>query len=79
MKSSLYSTKNFLFVLFVVFCIQFTELKIDVIKISELLLLLITPFIYFKKINKWILFILSLFIFWFLQNFAAIPNFGTFL
>lgn len=59
------SLKNLLFILFVVFCIQFTELKLDVIKLSELLLLALTPFLYLRKsINKWSLYLLSLFIFW---------------
>jgi hypothetical protein len=65
--------KNFLFVFLVVFCVQFTELKVDVIKISELILLIITPFLYFKKINKWILSLATIFIFWFLQTLLLNP------
>ena len=78
-KSEIYILKNFLFVLFIVFCIQFTELKLDVIKLSELLLLLLTPFIYLKKINKWILFFLVLFIFWFVQTILFNPIRSFFL
>ena len=81
-KNRLFIVKNLLFVLFVVFCIQFTELKIDVIKASEILLLLLTPFLYFKKINKWVLMILTLFIAWFIltmffnyfRNFYLLEN-----
>ncbi len=69
----LYIVKNIFFVLFVVFCIQFTELKLDVIKVSEVLLLLLTPLIYYKKINKWILLLLLLFISWFLITMLLNP------
>lgn len=65
-KNSLFIVKNLIFVVFVVFCVQFTELKIDVIKASEIALLLLTPFLYVKKINKWILMLLALFIAWFI-------------
>ncbi len=59
--------KNITFVIFVVFCIQFTELKLDVIKLSELLLLILTPFLYLRKtINKYSLLFLGLFSFWLL-------------
>ena len=68
------SVYNLLFILFVTFCVQFTELKLDVIKLSELLLLMITPFLYLKKrINKWSLSFLSLFIFWLLFSFLLNP------
>jgi hypothetical protein len=72
-KNRLYIVKNLLFVLFVVFCIQFTELKIDVIKVSEVILLFLTPFIHYKKINKWILLLLSLFICWFIITLLLNP------
>ncbi|MGJ8743438.1 hypothetical protein [Polaribacter sp.] len=73
-KTKAFSVKSTLFILFVVFCIQFTELKIDVIKLSELLLLLITPFLYFKnKINKWSLYLLILFTLWLVISLAINP------
>jgi hypothetical protein len=72
-KIGIYNLKNILFLSFIVFCIQFTELKIDVIKVTEILLLLLTPFMYFKKINKWILLFLSLFILWFLISLLINP------
>lgn len=72
-KRDIYILKNFLFVLFVVFCIQFTELKVDVIKLSELLLLLLTPFVYYKRVNKWILSLLFLFVFWFIHTLLINP------
>ena len=73
-KTKTFSVKSTLFILFVVFCIQFTELKIDVIKLSELLLLLITPFLYFKnKINKWSLYLLILFTLWLVISLAINP------
>ena len=67
------SLKNIIFATFVVFCIQFTELKIDVIKITEISLLLLTPFIYFKTVNKWILALLALFSAWFLLTILFNP------
>ncbi|HBK70196.1 MAG TPA: hypothetical protein DDZ39_00820, partial [Flavobacteriaceae bacterium] len=72
-SSRIYSLKNILFIVFVVFCIQFTEIKINVIKVAEILLLLLTPFLYYKSINKWVLLFLSLFIFWFLISIAFNP------
>ena len=63
MYKEIFKVKNTAFVLLVVFCIQFTELKLNVIKLSELILLALTPFIYYKRINKWMfLFILLFFI-----------------
>lgn len=59
-------SKNFLFVVFITFCIQFTELKLGVVKISEILLLLSTPFIYQRKINKWIYRLFLFISLWFL-------------
>lgn len=68
-----YAIKNFVFCVFVVFCIQFTELKIDVVKVAEISLLLLTPFIYYRRINKYILALLSLFTFWFLLTLFLNP------
>jgi len=36
----------------ITFCIQTTDLKIGYIKISEFILLLLTPLLFFKKVNK---------------------------
>ncbi|PID69567.1 MAG: hypothetical protein CR989_00965 [Flavobacteriales bacterium] len=68
-----YALKNVLFCLFVVFCIQFTELKIDVVKVAEISLLLLTPFIYYRRINKYILALLSLFTLWLLLTLLFNP------
>jgi len=68
-----YNFKNIIFIVFVVFCIQFTELKIGVIKIAEILLLFLTPFIYYKKINKWILLFIIFFLSWFLISIVLNP------
>ncbi|MCF6241323.1 MAG: hypothetical protein L3J74_08270 [Bacteroidales bacterium] len=67
------SFKNILFIAFVVFCIQFTELKINVIKVAEILLLCLTPFLYYKSINKWVLLFFGLFTLWFLISIALNP------
>ncbi|SEC48864.1 O-Antigen ligase [Tenacibaculum sp. MAR_2009_124] len=71
--------KSVLFVLFIVFCSQFTELKVSVVKIAEILLLLFTPFIYRNKINKWILSLLLFISFWLLISLAFNPFRGFFL
>lgn len=68
-----YGLKEKSFVILLVFCIQFTELKFDVIKITEILLLLLTPFLYYKKINKWVLRFMSLFILWFAVSIVLNP------
>lgn len=52
---------NIVVLLFLTFCVQFTDLKIGVIKISELLLLILVPIILFKKINKYIFYLLLFF------------------
>lgn len=64
---------NIFFILFVVFCIQYTELKIDVIKASELFLLLLTPYVFNKKLNKWILYLFFVFTAWFLISILFNP------
>ncbi len=47
-------------IIFIVFCIQATDIKIGFIKVSELILLELTPFYFFKKMNKYfILFLIS--------------------
>lgn len=72
-KTNLSTFKRFSFAIFVVFCIQFTELKIDVIKIAEISLLLTTPFIYGKFVNRWILRLLGLFTIWFVLTIICNP------
>ncbi len=64
---------NYAFIIFVVFCVQFTELKVDVVKIAEILLLILTPFIYQRKINKWILLIATFFFVWFVVSILLNP------
>jgi len=49
--------------LFITFCVQFTDLKIGFVKITELLLLAITPFVLLGKINKYVLYFLMFFSF----------------
>jgi len=73
MKNNIFKLKNFLFLFFVVFCIQYTELKIDVIKVSEIALLLLTPLLYLRKVNKWIFYFLFLFTLWFLLTIILNP------
>lgn len=52
---------NFLIIIFLTFCIQFTDLKIGLIKVSELILLLLLPIFIIKKTNKFIFYLLVFF------------------
>lgn len=65
--------RNFLFIVFITFCIQFTELKLGVVKISEILLLLLTPFIYQRKMNRWIYRLFLFISLWFLISLCFNP------
>ncbi len=72
-ETKTYNIRNVSFIIFVVFCIQFTELKVGVIKVAEILLLLLTPFIFYRKVNKWILLFIILFTSWFLVSILLNP------
>lgn len=43
------------------FCVQFTDLKIGLIKVSEGLLLCLAPFVFSKRIHKYVLYLLVFF------------------
>jgi len=47
----------------ITFCIQTTDLKIGFVKISEFFLLLITPLLFFKKVNKYFIYFFLFFTF----------------
>lgn len=47
----------------ITFCIQTTDLKIGYVKISEFILLLITPLLFFKKVNKYFIYFFLFFTF----------------
>lgn len=47
----------------ITFCVQTTDIKIGYVKISELILLLITPFLFFKKVNKFFIYLFLFFTF----------------
>jgi O-antigen ligase len=51
----------FLWVFLIVFCIQTTDIKIGFVKISEIILLLIAPFLLLKPINKYLAYFLIFF------------------
>ena len=52
---------NLIIVLFLTFCIQFTDFKIGLVKVSELLLLAMLPILFVKKVNIKIFYILIFF------------------
>ncbi|WP_378180260.1 O-antigen ligase family protein [Aquimarina sp. SS2-1] len=52
---------SILLLLFLTFCVQFTDVKVGLIKISELLLLGLAPFIFSKKIHKYVVYLLAFF------------------
>lgn len=49
-------TKLTVLIYFIIFCIQATDIKIGFIKISELILLLLCPFVFLQKNNKYIVY-----------------------
>jgi hypothetical protein len=54
---------NSIIIIFLTFCIQATELKIGgTVKVSEIMLLLILPFMLFKKSDKHLLYLLAFFV-----------------
>ena len=66
-KKSLYlNKKTFLFSLFVILCLQFTDLKIVNVKISEICLIILSPFLFVSAIK------LPKYIFWFLGFFILL-------
>ena len=58
-------SKNVIFnigvLLFITFCVQFTDLKIGYVKIAELLLLAITPVVFLWRLNKYIIYLFVFF------------------
>lgn len=52
---------NTLVLLFLTFCVQFTDLKIGFVKITELLLLVLAPIVLLNKLNKYIVHFLLFF------------------
>ncbi len=50
-----------LILLFLTFCVQFTDVKIGLIKVSELLLLCLAPFVFSKKTHKYVIYLLAFF------------------
>ena len=58
------SYKELLLTILVLLSIHFTEFKIGVVKLSEIILPLLPPFFYSKKINKWCLYFYYLFFLW---------------
>lgn len=62
--SSLLNGKEILLITLVILSIHFTEFKIGVVKLSEIILLLLPPFLYSKKINKWCFYFYILFFIW---------------
>lgn len=65
--------KEFLLIGLVILSIHFTEFKIGVIKLSEIFLLLLPPFIYTKKINKWVCYLYLLFTLWVILSLLLNP------
>lgn len=61
MKISIDNLKLILTVCLITFCIQTPDVKLGFVKISELLLLLITPFLLKKSINKFIFYFFAFF------------------
>lgn len=55
--------KNYILIFLITFCIQTTDVKIGFIKISEIILLLLTPIFFLKKINKYLFYFLIFFVF----------------
>ncbi|MFD2588023.1 O-antigen ligase family protein [Croceitalea marina] len=58
------SIKEVLLIILVILSIHFTEFKIGVVKLSEIILLFLPPFLYSRKINKWCLYFYFLFSLW---------------
>lgn len=52
---------NTLVLLFLTFCIQFTDIKIGLIKVAELLVLGVTPFVVLGRLNKYIVYLILFF------------------
>ncbi|MBT8181237.1 MAG: O-antigen ligase family protein [Eudoraea sp.] len=59
--------------LIVLLSIHFTEFKIGVVKLSEIVLLLLPPIIYTRKLNKWIFYFYVLFFTWLVISLATNP------
>ncbi len=57
-KEKLY---NFIIIIFFTFCVQFTDVKLGLIKFSELALLGLIPIILAKKIHKYVVYLLVFF------------------
>ena len=57
----------------VILSIHFTEFKIGVIKLSEIILLLLPPFVYTKKVSKWAYYFYLLFTVWLILSLCINP------
>ncbi len=63
MKTNKNNIKIILAVCLITFCIQTADIKLGFVKISELILLLLTPFLFRKSINKYFFYFLLFFTF----------------
>ncbi len=61
MKINQSNLQQFFLVLLITFCIQTTDVKVGFIKISEILLLILTPFLLQKTLNKYLFFFIIFF------------------
>lgn len=62
--------KEILLISLIILSIHFTEFKIGVVKLSEIVLLMLPPFFYTKKISKWVFYFYLLFAVWLVMSLA---------
>lgn len=65
--------KEALLIVLVLLSIHFTAFKIGVVKLSEIILLLLPPFFYSRKISKWTFYFYILFLVWFIVSLTFNP------
>jgi len=68
-----FNVKEVFLIVLVLLSIHFTEFKVGVIKLSEITLLLIPPFLYSKRTSKWVFYFYFLFFIWFIVSIAFNP------